>query len=183
MNTLLVGRDPAVREVSTKIRGSVLTFLYGESGSGMYIGSQLSCSSRQRPSLSAKLFHGPPTQSAPHTSNYALRALGIGGDVQGAVAVDSVFEQLRTLRARTGRRPLLIFDQLDDYQSANRARFRLQLNSFSALMNSASPIRSGRNCGIFCYTLAIELCIPEALCWARLNLRRALKHRASVPVI
>jgi hypothetical protein len=35
-----------------------------------------------------------------------------------------------------------------------RAFAILQLNSFSALMNSASPIRSGRNCGIFSYTLA-----------------------------
>jgi hypothetical protein len=34
LNTLLVGRDGAIREVSTKVRSSVLTFVYGESGSG-----------------------------------------------------------------------------------------------------------------------------------------------------
>jgi hypothetical protein len=54
-------------------------------------------------------------------TDYALRALASGGDGQAPVTVESVFEQLRTLRARTGRRPLLVFDQVDD---AHRARFR-----------------------------------------------------------
>jgi hypothetical protein len=137
LNTLLVGRGGAVREVSAKVRSSALTFVYGESGSGKSTFLKLGLC-RELVESWAPIYIdvwgtdwvGGPWKSLADATDFAVRALGIGGDGQAAVTRESVFEQLRTLRARTGRRPLLIFDQVDDYQNAHRARFQDPVTQF-----------------------------------------------------
>ena len=115
----------------------MLTFVYGESGSGKSTFLKLG--------LCRELVQGwvpiyidvwgtdwvnGPWKALADATDYAVRALGIGGEGQPPVTRESVFEHVRTLRAKTGRRPVLIFDQIDDYQNAHRAAFRDPLTQF-----------------------------------------------------
>ena len=55
-------------------------------------------------------------------TEFALRALGLSAGEP--VNADSVFSRLSVLRRLTGRLPVVLFDQLDDYKSVHLARFR-----------------------------------------------------------
>ena len=132
LNTLLVGRDSAIQEVSSKVRSSILTFVYGESGSGkstfLKLGLGRDLVQRHWAPIYIDIWGtdwvSGPLNALANATDYAVRALKIGGEGRPPVTRESVFEELRTLRDRAGYNPLLIFDQVDDYQNAHRARFR-----------------------------------------------------------
>jgi hypothetical protein len=129
--TMLFGRKKETRDVVRAIQERSLTFLYGESGSGkssllkLGVARELKQSGRWIPiyvdTWGQDWAQGPQASLADATE-FALRALGLSDGE--AVSSANIFSRLSKLRSVTGRRPVLLFDQLDDYQNAHRAHFR-----------------------------------------------------------
>jgi hypothetical protein len=133
VDTMLVGRDSEISAVAGDVRSSVLTFVYGESGSGKSTFLKLGlCRELAKPGGWAPIYidawgsdwERGPWNALADSTDFALRAVSIIGLEAPAITRESVFERLRNLRKTVGRRPLLVFDQIDDYQNAHRTSFR-----------------------------------------------------------
>src|SRR5258706_10980476 len=129
--TILVGRQREIHELIRAVQNHGLTFLYGESGSGkstllkVGLARELAQSGSWIPiyvDIWGQHWERGPQKSLADATDFALRALGLS--VAQPVTAETVFSHLTELRAKTGRRPIILFDQLDDYQNAHRDRFR-----------------------------------------------------------
>lgn len=128
--TMLFGRKTEIREVVRAVDEDTPTFLYGESGCGKSSLLKLGVARELKQSGSwipiyvdtwGQDWARGPLGSLADATDFALRALGLSGGE--AVNTDTVFSRLSGPRKQTGRRPILLFDQLDDYQNAHGADF------------------------------------------------------------
>ena len=133
LDTMLVGRDSEISAVAGDVRSSMLTFVYGESGSGkstfLKLGLCRELASRRGwvpiyIDVWGSDWERGPWNALADSTDFALRAVSITGLEASSITRESVFERLRNLRKTVGRRPLLVFDQIDDYQNAHRTTFR-----------------------------------------------------------
>ena len=151
LDTMLVGRDGAVHEMVVNVRSSVLTFIYGESGSGKSTFLKLGlCREFVKRGDWLPIYvdvwgsnwERGPRRALADATDTALRALSIGSKELSSVTAETVFEQLCTLRKQTGRRPLLVFDQIDDYQNAQQSNFRRRETQFLLTPDELSAANS-----------------------------------------
>ncbi len=131
LQTMMVGREREIHDLARAVKDRRLTFLYGESGSGkstllkLGLARELAQSGTWIPiyvDVWGQDWVRGPQKSLADATDFALRALELSMD--NPVITETVFSRLAELRSKTGRRPILLFDQLDDYQNANRERFR-----------------------------------------------------------
>jgi hypothetical protein len=142
--TLLFGRTREVRDVVQAVHSHSLMFLYGESGSGkssllkLGVARELKRSSGWIPiyidTWGQDWVRGPRISLA-NATEFALRSLALSREQP--VNAGNVFPRLPGLRKITGRQPVLIFDQLDDYQSAYRTHFQ---NANTGLLISSDEL-------------------------------------------
>ena len=133
LHTMLVGRNSDIANLTRAVHNGRLNFLYGESGSGkstllkLGLARQLHQSGAWLPiyldSWGQDWTRGP-RKSLADSTDYALRATNLAGNPPTPVLESTVFARLADLRTTAGRRPVLLFDQLDDYQNQHRALFR-----------------------------------------------------------
>lgn len=127
----LVGREQDVARLLELLSDERLVFLVGESGVGKTALLRAGLVPRLRQDA-AKLpiyvgnwgsdwIEGPRGELV----DAVYRALGVAGKggQEGRITGESVFSYLRELQEKTGRRPVLLFDQFDDYQARHRAKF------------------------------------------------------------
>jgi hypothetical protein len=133
LQTMLVGRERDIRDLTRAVRNRRLNFLYGESGSGkstllkLGLARELNQTGAWIPiylDIWGQDWIRGPRKSLADSADFALRATNLIGNPPVPVTEDNLFSRLATLRATTGRRPVLLFDQLDDYQNQQRALFR-----------------------------------------------------------
>jgi energy-coupling factor transporter ATP-binding protein EcfA2 len=131
LSTTLVGRERDIRNLTRTAQDSPLTFLYGESGSGkstlvkLGVARDLAQSGTWIPiyvDIWGQDWIRGPYSSLASATDFALRALKLATDQP--VTGETIVFRLVQLRSKTGRRPLLLFDQIDDYQNVHRDRFR-----------------------------------------------------------
>jgi hypothetical protein len=144
----LKGRSEKIDELQTACTNAPLVWLTGESGSGK--------TALVRAGLLPALENtgilrpiyidawGKDWEIGPRDSIASVLQRSLGTNERSAldltrpVGRDDVFPLLAVFRRKTGRVPLIIFDQFDDYQAAHRERFRRR----GAWIKAASLIRA-----------------------------------------
>jgi hypothetical protein len=131
MRTTFIARPNEVAKLEHAVESTRLTFLYGESGSGKSTLLRLGLARRMRESgrwipiyLDAwgRDWIEDPQQKLADATDFALRAMKLS--TNEPVSRKTVFHRISEVRGRTGLRPILLLDQIDDYQNEHRERFR-----------------------------------------------------------
>jgi hypothetical protein len=126
----LVGRTDDIRKLSSKVSGNACTWLVGESGAGK--------SSLVRDGL-LPIIRKDPTALGIYIDSWAsgweagpkialtdalVRELSLFNiDIGEAVTADNIVDILPLLKSKIRKTPVLLLDQFDDYQIANKLHF------------------------------------------------------------
>jgi hypothetical protein len=130
LSTMLVGRQHQVDKLTEAIQNNRMTFLYGESGSGkstllkLGVARELVRSGSWVPiyvDVWGQNWISGPQKSLAGATDFSLRSLSLSKDQP--VVAKTIIARLRAFRESTGRTPVLLLDQIDDYQNTHRAHF------------------------------------------------------------
>jgi formylglycine-generating enzyme required for sulfatase activity len=127
---LLVGRKDDVQNLTSLLTDSAVVWLIGESGSGKstLLQNGLQPTLKQDPArlvVYIDVWGADWAKGPPEALLDAIRRSG-----QETITAANLFDKLAVIKEETGRLPVLLFDQFDDYQVRHRSKFISSRGSF-----------------------------------------------------